>query len=68
MDSECTTRNLAFCSILKIIHEVLDKDSTVVDFLLNSVCPVTPRIAVRLMKALKAFLCVANFGTFKDLI
>ncbi|KAK6100477.1 hypothetical protein QQG55_0815 [Brugia pahangi] len=63
VDLECTTRNLAFCLIFKIFHEVLGADNSVINFLFENVrfglC--TPLIAVRLMKVLKTFLYMTNF-------
>uniref|UniRef100_A0A0R3RUA3 DUF2428 domain-containing protein n=1 Tax=Elaeophora elaphi TaxID=1147741 RepID=A0A0R3RUA3_9BILA len=61
VDLECTTRNLAFCSVFKIFHEVLNTGNSVIDFLFGNVRACTPLIAVRLMKVLKTFLYMANF-------
>ncbi|EJD76091.1 hypothetical protein LOAG_16899 [Loa loa] len=61
MDLECTTRNLAFCLVFKIFHEILGTSNSVIDFLLGNVRACTPLTAVRLMKILKTFLCMASF-------
>ncbi|MCP9258788.1 hypothetical protein DINM_001371 [Dirofilaria immitis] len=61
IDPECTTRNLAFCSMFKIFHEVLGIGNSIVDFLFGNIRARTPPIAVRSMKVVKTFLYMANF-------
>ncbi|KAM3724844.1 Ribonuclease P protein component [Dirofilaria immitis] len=61
IDPECTTRNLAFCSMFKIFHEVLGIGNSIVDFLFGNIRACTPPIAVRSMKVVKTFLYMANF-------
>ncbi|VDK88366.1 unnamed protein product [Onchocerca ochengi] len=61
VDLECTTRNLAFCSVFKIFHEILGIGNSLIDFLFENIRACTPLIAVRLMKVIKTFLYMANF-------
>uniref|UniRef100_A0A915PYU0 Uncharacterized protein n=1 Tax=Setaria digitata TaxID=48799 RepID=A0A915PYU0_9BILA len=60
MDTQCTTRNLAFCTLFRTFHETLGA-SNVIDFLLGNICLYTSVVAVRLMKVLKTFLYMASF-------
>lgn len=62
VDFECTTRNLAFCLVFKIYHEVLGAGNEVVDFIFENVRTCIPLIVIRLMKVLKTFLYMATFG------
>ncbi|CAG9531745.1 unnamed protein product [Cercopithifilaria johnstoni] len=58
---QCTTRNLAFCLVFKIFHEVLGIGNSIIDFMFENVRACMPIIAVRLMKVLKTFLYTASF-------
>lgn len=49
--------------MFKIFHEVLGTANSVIDFMFGNVSAHTPLLAVRVMKILKTFLCMASFGT-----
>ncbi|VDK72564.1 unnamed protein product [Litomosoides sigmodontis] len=61
VDFECTTRNLAFCLVFRIYHEVLGTGNEIVNFVFENIRTSTPLIAIRLMKVLKTFLYMASF-------
>ncbi|KAL4002068.1 hypothetical protein ACH3XW_1940 [Acanthocheilonema viteae] len=61
VDPECTSRNLAFCLIFKLFHEILNEGNNIIDFMFGNVHACTPVIVVRLMKILKTFLYMASF-------
>ncbi|VDM95114.1 unnamed protein product [Thelazia callipaeda] len=59
LDKNCVTRNLAFCSIFKIFHEIIP--TSVTDFLFGDAAVHMTWVAVRQMKVLKTLLCMTCF-------